>query len=299
VLAGPALASASSLTLHDTGITGDVVRGNGARYIASAASTGPVTVLDIRTRARRTIPTPPTCSFGDIHRATLLWNCRTSAQLFDRGATYDLATGRVAALPRSQPIADSFPDAASYVAIGDRWAQATFTGYHFAYPAYVDRTSGQQRTITSRRDRLVDLDAPSLTRRLCSGQRRPNVFDASGLSTELGDLATAGRWAAATTYPVGGNGPERVELQRCGRTPRTLKICTAIDCTQPVINDRIVAWGENRFDRRGTVSVRLVVRSLRTGATRTTATGPAPLTPLLVGQRLYVLVGKRLLGVDL
>jgi hypothetical protein len=30
-----------------------------------------------------------------------------------------------------------------------------------------------------------------------------------------------------------------------------------------------------------------------------TATGAAPLTPLLVGERLYVLVGNRLLGVGL
>jgi hypothetical protein len=297
----PANAPAASLRLHDTGLTGNIARGDGVRYVASATSDGPVTVLDTRTGERRTIPTPANCAFRDIHRGTLLWSCRTSSQLYNSGATYDLATGRVATLPQPRPSAGGLPDRATYDAIGDRWARVIFFGYHYAYPTYVERTSGQQPTVKRRRDRVVDLDAPSLTRKLCSGQRRPYVDDdASGIGTELGELAIAGRRAAATTYPSAAGGTARVELQRCATRPRTLTVCRRVICTQPVINDRIVAWAESHFDHRGRATGRLVVRSLRTGRTRTTATSPTTLEPLLVGDRLYVLAAgpaNRLLGV--
>ena len=73
-------------------------------------------------------------------------------------------------------------------------------------------------------------------------------------------------------------------------TLRTLKVCRVPwFCTQPVINDRIVAWVETRRRRTG----RLVVRSLRTGRTRATTVRDAGdrMKPLLAGDRLFLLSG--------
>jgi hypothetical protein len=91
-----------------------------------------------------------------------------------------------------------------------------------------------------------------------------------------------------------------VELQRCGTKPRSLKVCRdPWYCTQPVINDKIVAWVEVRRKQ-----ARLVVRSLRSGRTRTTTMRDYPpvaagLAPLLVGKRLYLVSGDHVLGVGL
>jgi hypothetical protein len=68
------------------------------------------------------------------------------------------------------------------------------------------------------------VDTPSLTRKLCDGQRRPYVANFDGTGRELGDLATAGRWAAATAIPA--FTPAKALLRRCGAKPRTLKVCS-------------------------------------------------------------------------
>jgi hypothetical protein len=106
--------------------------------------------------------------------------------------------------------------------------------------------------------------------------------------------------------PVGAGDLLRVSLRLHRlRRPADLdapSLTRTLCCTQPVINDRIVAWAENHFDSPGRQTGRLVVRSLRTGRTRTTPTSPAKLEPLLVGDRLYVLTAgpaNRLLAVDL
>jgi hypothetical protein len=298
VLAASPSAYGQPLRLRDAGAVGPVARGDGERYIASSASEGMVTLLDLRSHERRTIPTPAGCGLKDMHRGTLLWACSVSSpSLFSPGLTYDTASGRAGALPPPRPMPSSDASQGLYEAIGERWAQARISGYHYAYRVYVERASGRQRSVKDRRDRVVDLDAPSLTRKLCSGQRRPYVSDESGLSTELGDLATAGRWAAATTYPFSGS-PGRVELQRCGARPRTLAVCREVVCTQPVIDARVVAWAETRYVTRyhEPPSGRLVVRSLRTGRTRRTRIVRASLTPLLIAGRLFVATPNRLLG---
>jgi hypothetical protein len=291
------------LKLRDTGLTG-FARGDGAKYLAVSADTRSVTVLDVDTGARRTVPGPAgDCGFRDIHAGTLLWTCNNPQPSFNGGVTYDLATGQVGALPQLQLTPGTFgAEGATYTTIGTQGARALYAGYHIQIPVYIARATGQPQTIAPARGRIVDLDAPSLTRKLCSGQRRPYVTDAEGFGVELGDLAIAGRRAAATTLPAADSpqgAASRVELQRCGAKPRILKVCRTVSCTQPVINDDIVAWVEIRRSR-----ARLVVRSLRTGATRATPMRgypqvPGVLAPLLVGKRLYLVSGDQVLRVRL
>lgn len=303
LLASATGAHAAALTLHDAGPVDAYVRGDGVRYIASAPARGATTVLDTRTGRRRTVPTPAQCSFADIHRGTLLWSCPGISALLIHGLTVDLAGGDTGQLPAPPYDHAQPPDVASYDAIGDRWARVAFGGYHYGYPAYIERATGRELPATARRDTTVDLDRATLTRRLCSGQRLPYVPDASGLDLELGDLAVAGRWAAATTYSDARHPLARVELQHCGARPRTLVVCRSMTCSQPVINDRIVAWTQTRYDATKPVSSRtterLVVRSLAGGRTRSIATTSTAATPLLVGERLYLVASGRLLRVAL
>jgi hypothetical protein len=289
-------AHAAPLTLRDTGLSGSA-RSDAVRYLAVSADGHAVTVLDTRTGARRAIAAPGAgCGFRDIHRGTLLWHCENPVAPLAAGVTFDLATGRVGTLPQAQPPLDSGSGPGVYASIGDRWAAATFNAFRpLSTIAYVERATGRQQLLDPTalsRASVVDADAPTLTRRLCGGQRRPYVAGFDGIGRELGDLATAGRWAAATTYrgaDVAQSAPASVELQRCGARPRTLKVCRAPwSCTQPVIGDRVVAWVEAR--RR---KARLVVRSLRTGRTRATTMRDHhdAMTPLLVGDRLFLVAG--------
>jgi hypothetical protein len=296
-------ASAAPLKLRDSGLSG-LSRTDAVKYLAISSDSHAVTVIDTTTQARRTIPAPAgECTFRDIHHGTLLWSCANEPPQFDRGVTYDLATRQVGALPQLQLTAATFgAEGASYTEIGDHGAKATYSGYHIGLPAYVQRDTGQPQAISPGADSVVDLDAPSLTRALCDGQRRPSLLDDGYDITGslFGDLATAGDWAAATNYPATnrpGDSRERVTLQHCGSKSRTLKVCGAVACSQPVINDRIVAWVETRRLH----TVRLVVRSLRTGRVRasTMRAYRGTTTPLLVGSRLYLASGTRLLGVAL
>jgi hypothetical protein len=297
-------AYAAPLTLRDTGLSGNA-RSDAVRYLADPADDHSVTVLDTGTGARRAIPAPdPGCGFTDIHRGTLLWYCENPVPPLARGVTFDLATGRLGTLADAQPPLHSGAGPGFYASIGDRWAAATFNTYHpLSAIAYVERSTGQQRLLDPTalsRNSVVDVDTTSLTRKVCDGQRRPYVANFDGTRLELGDLATAGRWAAATTYPgvhARQSAPASVELQRCGAKPRTLKVCRAPwSCTQPVINDRIVAWVETRR-RTG----RLVVRSLRTGRTRATTVRDSddPIKPLLAGSRLFLVSGDHVRRVAL
>jgi hypothetical protein len=168
-----------------------------------------------------------------------------------------------------------------------------FFSYHSTTTAWISRATGQLVTADPGASFVPDLDRAGLMQPLCSRVERPTVPDTAGLGVVLADdLARAGPWAASTSYADVEDPPGIVQLQHCGRAPRTLRICRHVECSQPVVTRDFVAWTEN--DTRG----RLVVRSLATGRIRS-ASRPAPLTPLLVGRRLYVAGDGRLLRVAL
>ena len=268
------------------------VRGDGERYLATAIGSTGVRLFDVRTRKRRDITNPLGCFFNDIHRGVLLWTCNDTGLAYKDGATFDLRSGEGARLPAPTPLPGSSPDGSQFSEIGDRWARVQFSGYHYAYDAFVDRSTGRTVHPKQAPDRLEDLDRSPLVRRLCRGQRRTSIADtASGLGVEIGPLATAGRWAAGTTYedvedPVG-----RVELQRCETRPKVVRRCMRFACSQPVITSRWVAWTESV---RGTTG-RLVVRSLKTGRTRRSAPRRTGMIPLLMDGDLFVVAGDHLL----
>ena len=283
--------AAGRLTLRDAGPVGALVRGDGQRYIATARATrpAPVKILDTVTGAWSAVASPQGCSFADAHRGTLLWEC-DAPDAFESGQTYDLATGSRSELAAPAHDLASW-DASRYEAIGDRWARVRFFGYHATAVAWVERSTGRLVSQDPGEAFVLDLDRAALLQPLCSGIRRSTVPDTTGLGVVIADdLARAGPWAATTSYADEENPPGVIELQHCGRAPRTLRVCRRFQCSQPVITTRFVAWTET------TTHGKLVVRSLSTGRIRT-ASRSTPLAPLLVGRRLYVKAGGRLLRV--
>ena len=277
-LAGPV----SPLRLRDTGVTPTIVRGDGVQRLAMAVGDGAVSVLDTRSQTFSLIPTPAGCTFADLHRATLLWNCR-STRGFPTGSTYDMATGAVTTLA---PLgAGTGAEWARYAAIGDHFARMDLDGYHYvnAY-MFVERATGRQSIVHTRSGQIRDLDAPGLTRRLCAGHIEPIVWGAIGL--ERGEPVAVGRWTAATTTPHESE-LTRIQIQRCGTArARTIRVCRRLRCSDPVLDDRIVAWTEQRVVRP--YASRLVVRRLRSGRVRRTPWRILSLRPVLVDHRLYV-----------
>lgn len=288
LLAGVALVvpnspAAPELRLRDTGVKPTIVRGDGVQRLAMAVGDGPVSVLDTRSQTSSTIATPAGCSFADIHRATLLWSCR-STSIFPSGLTYEIATGASATLPPLGP-GGGVQDA-TYAAIGDHWARMDLGGYHFynAY-AFVERATGRQIYQETRFGQVRDLDEPDLTRTLCQGHLEPRVWGAIGL--EGGEPVAAGRWTAAMTTTEGVEREiSRVQIKRCGTArAQTIRVCRTVTCSQPVLDDRIVAWTEHRFI--SPYASRLVVRRLRSGRVRRTPWLALPVRPVLVDHRLY------------
>lgn len=285
----PASADAAKLTLRDTGVTGSAMLGDGQRYIAVVTSPRKLTLIDIRGGPRPVIPIPPGCTLTDVHHGSLLWSCAPPPNVccgaFDTGIVQNIATGARRMLPRVPVRAnDTVSEGGHWAELGDRFVRSTSAGYHFTGSLYTDLTTGRVRQVNARRDTVVQLDRPQLTRRLCSGQLRPQISDDTGLELIPGPLATAGRWAAARSYSDREH-MQRIRLERCGQPARTLRRCAKTICSDPVIDDRFVAWSSRR--RNGPTV--LTVRSLRSGPVRRLTEAPSHgLAPLLIGGRLYV-----------
>jgi hypothetical protein len=281
VLAGvPGTAAAADLKLRDSGLTPTIVRGDGVQRLALAVGDGPVSVLDIRTRTWSTIPAPAGCAFADIHHATLLFNCESKLGPFPTAVTYEIATASLATLPALTPYGAA--ESAQYVGIGDRFARMILAGYHYVDEyTFVERATGRQIHEIARSGQVRDLDDPNLVHPLCAGALKPQV--PGGVVDVDGEPAVSGRWTAATSILADAS---RVQIKRCGTTKaRTIRVCRTVTCSQPVLDDQIVAWTELR--RRPALS-RLVVRRLGSGRVRRTAWQALSLEPVLVDHRLYV-----------
>lgn len=288
--ATPARADAAALTLRDTGVTGSAFLGDGEHSIAVVTSAREVTVLDIRSGGRVVLPIPAGCTLADAHHGSLLWTCEQPLNIccgrFDTGIVQDIATGTRRALPRAPTRPnDTTVEAGHWVELGDRFARSTSAGYRSAGSLYTDLTTGRVRQATERRDTVVQLDGPQLTRRLCAGQLRPLIGDDTGSGLVPGPLATAGRWAVSSSYAARERSG-RIRLQRCGQPARTLRRCPKASCADPVIDGSVVAWTAGQRSRP---AVTLTVRSLRSGRVRrATVSADRGLEPLLIGGRLYV-----------
>ena len=277
------------MRLRDTGVTPSIVRGDGDHRLAMAIGDGPVSVLDTRSQTFSLFPTPAGCAFADAHRATLLWNCRSAFGLAT-GVTYEIATGAQATLATTAPPGGE-ATIRGFSAIGDRFARIDLDGYHFmnAY-GYVDRATGAQSYANVQFGQDRDLDQPGLVRPLCAGHLEPMVW--GGIGLEAGEPVAAGRWTAAQTITdtLDDGWFGRVQIQRCGTTrARTIRVCRTVICSEPVLDDRIVAWTEQR--KVSPYASRLVVRQLRSGRVRRTPWSSPQSLPgrlILVDHRLYV-----------
>ena len=150
VLAAPA--QARSLRLVDDGPA--VAASTDGRFVAatrSGAVGAGVRVLDTRTGRRRSVDTPPGCTFAAVGAGSLLWNCGDSTQ--PSGRTLDLRSGAVRELPVLAPEPTASDASAAYVSLGRRWAGAVRAGYHYAFPVYVRRTGGARAPRAARRER--------------------------------------------------------------------------------------------------------------------------------------------------
>ena len=290
-------AQAAALRAGDAGTIGQDVSSDGRTLLAGRSGDGAVTVLDVTTGNRGEIDSPGGCTFADIGTGgILLWSCYAGSP-FDYGLTYDLGTGVGTEIPAPAPPPGTTPDDSSYAQIGRRWVRARFDGGNRPFDVYIDRVTGRSLRPGARlRRRTLDLDRPALARPLCRGMALPLIpDDDDGVLLEPGPLSIASPYAAATTY---GSSSARVVLQRCGRKQQTLSTCRrGTACSQPVIDDRNVAWIE-RHEGHGS---RLRVRSLRTAVVRSLDLGRPAVAPtvLLVAHRLFVAINGRLLRVAL
>jgi hypothetical protein len=103
-------------------------------------------------------------------------------------------------------------------AIGRQWIHSPWEGYHFRVDVYVDRFSGETRTMRLHDGTVADLDAPALTVRLCAPLKPTVLKDTPEREAQPLTLPVTvrGRWALITTT----RGPR---LRRCGSSrPVTL-----------------------------------------------------------------------------
>lgn len=187
------------------------VAGGGHRVaLGDATSEGrPARVLDERTGKQiAAVPQPRAgCRPSALGAALLAFDCGSEPVL------YSLSGGgpRLVALDW-RPIADE----ATVEAIGSRWLWVHVTPYHVDADVLVGRT-GRTRPVKGRVDggrpdvdlppgRVVDLDAPSGTRRLCAPIRR-RTYRSPGISFHADDRGAV--WST-------GRG---VWLQHCGHRP--------------------------------------------------------------------------------
>lgn len=294
--AGPAAsASAAALRLVARGaVTGYGARGDGGHFVASELPGGDVEVLDVRSRRRRWLSSPPGCNLQDMHRGVVLWSCyRVNDEVSQSGATYDLRTGRLRTLQAFDAQGSSF---AYYAAVGHRWARIRLVGPGEQVDVYRNRLTGELASPSGGADYVDDLDAPMPMRRLCDGQRRQSYVLEDAVEepgTAFAPLTVSGTWAATTAPRTTESGTVRVLLQRCGAPRRVLRVCRVVKCSQPVIADGQVAWTEALGGR-----TRLVARSLRTGRERSLALS-SPFDPVLgLNGHLYVTIRRRLFEVD-
>lgn len=306
VLAAVAPAGAARLHARVVGSlpVGEAITSDGRRFLARRDGSG-LTVRNVATGARRTIPASPGCSWaGTVRAGTALFDCSAadaspSHPPLGDGYAVRLSDGATQRLPTLRGTLSD--DDIRYVDIGRRWAMAYRSGYHYHAAVYVNRATGTQieNAPAGASNQRVNLNAPELTEPLCAPVRPPLQVDASGIGLEAGDIAVNGQWTAASYAIEGSRGIlGTTQLQRCGHKPVVLKRCTDGFCPVPQLDDRVVIWLDGTSTR-----ARLHVRSLHAGRTRVLVIPIPPRTfptavAALVAHRIYVQAGPKLLRIQ-
>lgn len=262
----PGLASAApSLRLKDAG-RARLLISDGERFLVASrtvrtdlARPGDITVRDLRRGTRRTVAPLPGCVAVSARRGALVWDCGddgTSLEDTTRGVVEDLRTGRRTQLPTLAY--DGGLEQNHYLAAGSQWLLVEVRDYHYRGTALVDRVTGEQQppSLEARgRDEVIDLDAESGRRTLCTGQRAPLVqgdLGPAGFEVRPGGLDTEGRRAATRTLTSDDASGESVMVfQRCGRPERVLERCgERTPCGDPQIEGRWIGWAREAPGRK-------------------------------------------------
>ena len=146
-------------------------------------------------------------------------------------------------------------DQVEYDGVGSRWLSILYSGNHYYGHEFLNRASGVLRPAPRAPDRVVDLDAPGLYRRLCRPVVRPSVLDSEDPSPVPTLVMRAGVATISTFTAADPDG--RVVLERCGRRPRVIDRRGSYQ--QPLLAGGEVAWIAGRALR---------MRSLATGRVR-------------------------------
>jgi len=294
----PAAVSAQPVRLVDVGPVGAMPQPSGP-WISWRDQTGATLRHAVRTGQRSTLPAPSACahvaadSAGDI-----LYGCgaETTAPYTPRAQVRDAATGAIVALPVSSPALYGENGLALH-SLGRAWYGVLVRGPKADGVFWVSRADGRVADVGDLgQHQVLDPDRPSLVRRLCRGMLVPQEGQPYGPG--YGRLAVAGVHAAATYRrdpDFGLHRRDRVVLQRCGGTSRTLQgeSRRASGFSDPVIDARTVAWVS--YER---ASARLQVYSLRLRIRRSVAI-PRDAQLLLTDRRLHVASAGRLVRVFL
>jgi hypothetical protein len=287
----PASAPAQPLVLADVGQSGSSPQVAGRWIVWSDPDRG-ATRLDVVTGIATRIDPVPGCGFSSMDRdGDVLFDC-------DRGGRVrDGQTGALTALPELATGWTSTTLDVQYLRIGRHGVALLALGYKSSAPAFIRRDLGKFVWPLDDAHHQIDLDRPTLARRLCRGMRRPRVPD-DDFGLMDGDLAVAGHRAAAVTHLLrkrDDRDTSRVVVKRCGQRSRTLERGHDPFVAQdPVIDGRTLAWVSGRFGGH----FKLSVLSLRNGRRRSIRLpGEGPFSALLVAGRLYISAEGRLLRV--
>jgi hypothetical protein len=191
---------------------------DGARYLAFSLSRSRVRVLDARTgraldeAAPTSAATGAPCELRDTGGGLLLWSC-------DRPVVQDIATRAFEPLVGADRLLGPPPISTDHV--GRFWISGLQPSHGAPSRAYLNWHTGELRYdpgVTAYQDhRVVDLNRPSLARRLCAPLRRPSFpSDLFGVqSTVYGPFAYDAPYAV-TSVVDGGD----LVLERCAQSRR-------------------------------------------------------------------------------
>jgi hypothetical protein len=286
------------LRVVDVGSVGTFPQAAGP-WITWRGRAGATELYKVRTAARTTIPAPPGCAHVDADSdRDILYSCGADGPPFwtPRPRLRDSVTGVVSSLPAPSP--PLYGENGLHLdGLGRSWFGVVVRGPKADGLSWVSRADGRVTDVGDiGQHRVLDPDHPSLVRPLCRGMLVPQEGQPYGPG--YGRLAIAGHRAAAAyrrDADFGLHRRDRVVLQQCGKTVRTLQAESRRFQTfsDPVIDTRIVAWLSY-----GPRSTRLQVFSLHSGKRRSTAV-PSKAQLLLTDRRLHIAAEGRLMRVKL
>lgn len=241
------VAFGAALHGRQLGTATSIVGTDGVRLAAWRTEQGGATrVFDASDRHTAVVADPPGCGAPVIGAGALLFTCTESRPGVAAGAwIVNLKTGLGRPAVPEQMLDGDFR---SFVAVGNRWLQATLSSYHRQVSAFYDRATGEPYTAASPfgPHRQPDLDRSGLVRAICSPLRAPTdgLEDSPPqISDGYVPLRFSHKWALDTGPLVQAPGqPSQVTLRRCGSTHH--RVICRLACGSPAFIDGQAVWAD-------------------------------------------------------